>query len=156
MDDQSNKLTKQLELENGGPLEWKTYAFLIAGKDRQILTKGGLLYIVGKTLIFEDFESDRPIYRIISTKHNIYKKTKKTASLDSITALKEISHRDALKILRGKRTLGQVTTPGKFKRFIDRTVHAVQFNDGNVWFCEMYDTKNLEDYLIPRRKYESI
>ncbi|GEM_PF-1824127 len=156
MDNQSNKLTKQLELENGGPLEWKTYAFLLAGKDRQILTKGGLLYIVQGTLIFEDFESDRPIYRIISTTRTPYKKTKKTASLDSITLLKEISRRDALKILRGKRTLAQVTTPGRFKRFLDRTVHAVQFNDGTVWFCEMYDTKNLEDYINPRREYESI
>ncbi len=147
MENQTDKLLQQLEFENGGSLEWKTYAFLLAENNRQIVTKGGLLYIVNGVLIFEDFESDRPIYRILGAKRTTYKKTKLKGDLSSITLFKKITRRDALRVLRGKSTIEQVMSPNKLQSLFDRTVHAIQFEDNSIWFCEIYDTEKLQEAL---------
>ena len=147
MSTESDNLLKQLELENGGKIKWKTYAFLMARNDRTIVTKGGLLYIVDGVLIFEDFESDRPIYRVIGTKRNAYQKTKLKAQLSSVVEVKPMTRTNALKVLRGTRTLEQVKPPRKLQLLIDRTVHAIRFDDESYWFCEMYDPTNLNGYV---------
>jgi hypothetical protein len=147
MSTESDNLLRQLEIENGGEIKWKTYAFLMSRNDRTIITKGGLLYIVDGVLIFEDFESDRPIYRIIGTKRNAYQKTKLKAQLNSIVELKPMTRSNALKVLRGTRNLDRVKPPRKLQQLIDRTVHAIRFDDESIWFCEMYDTENLNGYL---------
>src|SRR6056297_3118654 len=103
MSSESENLLKQLELENGGKIEWKTYAFLISLNNRSVVSKGGLLYIVDGDLIFEDFESDRPIYRVIGTKQKTYQKTKLKAPLASIVNVQIMTRTNALKTLRGKR-----------------------------------------------------
>ena len=153
MSRESDNLLKQLELENGGTIEWRTYAFLMSIKNRSIVSKGGLLYIVNGDLIFEDFESDRPIYRVIGTKQKTYQKTKLKAPLASIVDVQMMTRSNALKALRGKRNLDQINTPNKLQRFLDRTVHAIRFEDESCWFCEMYNTENLSGYL-PRYNKE--
>lgn len=147
MSNESDNLLRQMELENGGKIEWKTYAFLMSRNDRTIVTKGGLLYIVDGALIFEDFESDRPIYRVIGSKRNAYQKTKLKAPLASIVELKPMTRSNALKVLRGTRNLEHVKPPSKLQQLIDRTVHAIRFDDESCWFCEMYDSTNLNGYL---------
>ncbi len=153
MSSESENLLKQLELENGGKIEWKTYAFLISLNNRSVVSKGGLLYIVDGDLIFEDFESDRPIYRVIGTKQKTYQKTKLKAPLASIVNVQIMTRTNALKTLRGKRNLDELKTPNKLQRFLDRTVHAIRFEDESCWFCEMYTTENLSGYL-PRYNKE--
>lgn len=147
MSTESDKLLKKLELENGGKIVWKTYAFLMSQGERQIVSKGGLLYIVNGELIFEDFESDRPIYRIIGTKRSSYQKTKLKAPLTSIVALQSMTRSNALKVLRGKRNLDQLKAAGKLQRLLDRTVLAIRFDDESCWFCEMYNSEGLNGYL---------
>ena len=147
MSSESDNLLKQLESENGGKILWKTYAFLMSRNERQILTKGGLLYIVDGELIFEDFESDRPIYRVIGTKRKTYQKTKLKAPLTSVVELQPMTRSNALKVLRGRRKLDQVKAPGALQRLIDRTVHAIRFDDDSCWFCEMYNSEELNGYL---------
>ncbi|MDZ7795018.1 MAG: hypothetical protein U5P10_15390 [Spirochaetia bacterium] len=128
-------------------LEWKTYAFLLQQHNGRIMTKGGLLYIVGSNLIFEDFASERPINRLIGSSRSTYKKTKLYAALDSVTALQPVARRDAVRVLQGKRSIEQVKSPHKLQRLIDRTVYAIHFADKSAWFCEMYDTGNLDSFL---------
>jgi len=151
MSNETTDFLRRLELENEGTLEWKTYAFLLQEHNSRIITKGGLLYIVGGKLIFEDFASERPINRLIGSSRNTYRKTKLYAALDSITALQPVARRDAVRVLQGKRSIQQLKSPHKFQRLIDRTVYAVHFDDGSVWFCEMYDTGNLDSFL-PRQE----
>lgn len=147
MSTESDNLLRKLELENGGKIIWKTYAFLMSRNERQVVQKGGLLYIVDANLIFEDFESDRPIYRVIGTKRKAYAKTKLKAPLTSVVALQAMTRSNALKVLRGKRNLDQIKPPGKFQRMLDRTVHAICFEDGSCWFCEMYNSEDLNGHL---------
>ena len=147
MSSDTTDFLKRLELENEGALEWKTYAFLLQEQNSRIITKGGLLYIVGRNLIFEDFASERPINRLIGSSRNTYKKTKLHAALDSVTALQPVARRDAVRVLQGKRSIEQLNSPHKLQRLIDRTVYAVHFADKRVWFCEMYDTSNLDRFL---------
>ncbi|HKK66475.1 MAG TPA: hypothetical protein VJ967_11540 [Clostridia bacterium] len=147
MSSETTDFLKRLELENGGTLEWKTYAFLLQQQNSRIITKGGLLYIVGNNLVFEDFASERPINRLIGSSHKTYKKTKLHAALDSVTALQPVARRDAVRVLQGKRSIEQVKSPHKLQRFIDRTVYAIHFADKSVWFCEMYETGNLDSFL---------
>lgn len=147
MNSETTDFLKRLELENKGTLEWKTYAFLLQEHNSRIITKGGLLYIVGNSLIFEDFASERPINRLIGSSRNTYKKTKLSAALDTVTALQPVARRDAVRVLQGKRSIEQLKSPHKLQRLIDRTVYAVHFADEGVWFCEMFDTGNLDSFL---------
>jgi hypothetical protein len=81
---ESDKFLRKLEIENNGPILWKTYAFLLAREGRGTESLGGLLYIVGGSrgntaenrLIFEDFESERPYFLVLGARRKAYKKTK--------------------------------------------------------------------------------
>ncbi|MEA1910705.1 MAG: hypothetical protein U9N32_03395, partial [Spirochaetota bacterium] len=56
MDEESNKLLAKMELENGGKLEYRTYAQFLGKAGEGTKNLGGLLFFVGDRLIFEDFE----------------------------------------------------------------------------------------------------
>ncbi|MCD6396152.1 MAG: hypothetical protein J7L71_01310 [Spirochaetaceae bacterium] len=56
MDEENNKLLAKMELENGGKLEYRTYAQFLGKSGEGTKNLGGLLFYVGDMLIFEDFE----------------------------------------------------------------------------------------------------
>src|SRR6056297_1835732 len=147
MNSESDTLLRHLEHENGGKIEWKTYAFLMSLNNRSIDSKGGLLYIVNGDLIFEDFESDRPIYRVIGTKRPTYQKTKLKVPLSAIAQIQPITRSQALKALRGSRNIDQLKPPNRLQRLLDRTVQVIRFKDESCWFCEMYNPEDLNGFL---------
>jgi len=147
MTPESDELLKQLEHENGGPILWRTYAFLLTQEGRRIGSLGGLLYIVGDRLIFEDFESQRPYYLVLGARRKTYRKTKLQAPIDSVTSLTPLSRSDAQRVMEGKISLDEVKVPSGIRKFLDRTVHALRFTEGDPWFCELFDPAGLGDFL---------
>src|SRR6056297_1444719 len=147
MTPESNELLEQLERENGGPIKWRTYAFLLNREGSKIDGIGGLLYIVGDRLIFEDFESQRPRYLVLGSRRKTYTKTKLQVSLDSITSFMPLTRGDALRVMEGKIPLEEVKPPTGIRKLLDRTVHVLRFTEGDPWFCELFDPEGLEDFL---------
>lgn len=155
MNSESEELLRKLEIENGGPILWKTYAFLMTREGRRIGSLGGLLYIVGgigvdtagSRLIFEDFESQRPYYLVLGARRKTYKKTKLQVPVNSISSLMPLTRGDAQRVIMGKIPLDEVKPPSGLHKFLDRTVHAVLFTNGEPWFCELFDPKGLEEQL---------
>lgn len=167
MKSESEELLRNLEIENGASILWKTYAFLITREGRRTGSLGGLLYIAGDRernsgelpgggtgntgadgrLIFEDFESQRPYYLVLGARRKTYKKTKLQAPIDSITSLIPLTHGDAQRVIEGKLSLSNVSPPAGLRKLLDRTVHAITFTEGEPWFLELFDPKGLQNYL---------
>jgi hypothetical protein len=152
---ESDKFLRKLEIENNGPILWKTYAFLLAREGRGTESLGGLLYIVGGSrgntaenrLIFEDFESERPYFLVLGARRKAYKKTKLQAPLNSIISFKALTRGDAQRIVGGKISLDEVKPPSGLRKLLDRTVYALSFTEREPWFCELFDPSGLENYL---------
>jgi len=147
MDSESQELLKQLEEENGSPLLWRTYAFfLVPGKGPGDMA-GGLLYIAGNKIIFEDFPPANRTYHLFLRRRKEYTKYKVTAPIETVEKVQEITMGLAQGILRGKISPGEIPKLNLTQRLFKRTMHMVLFRDGSSWLCELYDYQGLKKYI---------
>ncbi len=147
MTSDSQELLTKLEKENGAPVSWRTYAFLMVPGGNRSGTIGGLLYIAGDRIVFEDFESERTVYSLFIRRRSAYKKYKITALISSIRAVKLTTQRYAGQVLRGKLLPSDLPELNRLQRLFGRTIHMIHFDDDSTWFCEIYDRRGLEQYL---------
>ncbi|MFO7849961.1 MAG: hypothetical protein R6V67_08375 [Spirochaetia bacterium] len=136
-----------LEEQNGGPLEWRTYAFLLGvSGDNNPRSIGGLLYAVAGKLIFEDFERENALLSLLGRRKK-YEKFKIEAPLASILELRTIAAGDARKVINGKTEAAAPPVLSGARRIIEKQTEEVIFKDGTAWFFEMYDKEGLEHIL---------
>lgn len=140
-------LLKKLELENGAPVRWRTYAFYQVSGKGQKGTIGGLLYIAGNSLIFEDFEPEKSMYSLFSPRKQQYTKFKIEADLDSIQTIRATTPSVALQVLEGKQSARNLPSLTKLQRIFQRTIYMIHFKDDNVWFCEIFDIAGLKNII---------
>jgi len=137
----------KLERENGAPVSWKTYAFLMVTGGSRSGTIGGLLYIAGDRIVFEDFEPERTVYSLFIRRRSEYKKYRISAPVNSIRTITLTTERYAGQVLRGRRLPADLPELDLLQRLFGRTIHMILFDDGSTWFCEIYDRRGLEQYL---------
>ena len=138
---------RTLEEENGGPLEWRTYAFFIgASGDLNPRSLGGLIYVAAGKIAFEDFERENSLMKLIGRKKT-YEKFKIEAPLSSIEELRSVSASGAKRVILGKDEARGLAIPSGIGKFVSRRTEAVIFRDGSAWFFEMYDREGLRQLL---------
>jgi hypothetical protein len=143
----ANTFLRSLEEQNGGPLEWKTYAFYIgASGDRSPRSLGGLIYAVAGKIIFEDFERENTLFKLFGRKRK-YEKFKIEAPLDSIRELRSISASDAKRVVNGKTDASKPEPLSGLRKILSKRTEALIFDDGSAWFFEMYDHNGLRALL---------
>ncbi|MFP4178650.1 MAG: hypothetical protein ACLFNZ_09820 [Spirochaetaceae bacterium] len=136
-----------LEEQNGGPLEWRTYAFLLgASGDNNPRSLGGLLYVAADTLIFEDFERENALLGLLG-KRKKYEKCKIEASLSSVAELRSVAAGEARRAINGKCEPNTLPVLSGIRKILEKRTEAVIFKDGTAWFFEMYDTEGLKKIL---------
>jgi len=91
---------KDKENEKGGKLMFYTYARYIGRSNWESCDLGGLIYIIDKTLYFEDFEKDNWFSKIISQKKK-YEKTEFSFTIEDIDKIKIITKSSALNCIAG-------------------------------------------------------
>lgn len=141
------ELLRKLERENGAPVSWRTYAFLMVPGGGRSGSIGGLLYIAGERIVFEDFEAERPVYSLFIRRRSEYKKYKISAPISSVRGVTLTSQEYARQVLKGRLLPGDLPALNRIQRFFGRTIHMILFDDGSAWFCEIYDRRGLEQYL---------
>jgi len=147
MESEQEDLLRKLEEENGGPVSWKTYAFFLPPAEKKRTTTGGLLYIVGRRLIFEDFPQERSMYSLFIRKKPEYRKLKVHADLATVAGIEQVSQSQALRVLEGKAAPESLSPAGRLWNFFGKTVHMIRFKDGSAWFCEVFDFKGLKKLI---------
>ena len=88
------------EDEKGGKVKFFTFATFIGNTGSRPSTLGGLLYLIGERLYFEDFEKDNWFAKIVSRKKN-YEKTEFEIDIKDIEEIKTISKSSALNCIAG-------------------------------------------------------
>jgi hypothetical protein len=134
-----------LERKSGGEIRWKTYAFYIGKSGGSTATRGGLLYRVDDRLIFEDFESGRPLLRL--SKPKPYEKTRFTIPVASVRELRPVAAGNAKKVIRGRCSPEETPTLSGMERFLRRRVEALITDEGEAYFFELYDREGLTAQL---------
>jgi hypothetical protein len=135
-------LLRALEQKSGGPITWKTYAFYMGKTGGSVQTIGGLLYRVKDSLIFEDFESSRPMIRIF-TKRKEYQKTRFIIPVSSVTEVRPVAAGMAKKVINGRRTPEQAVSLTGIERYLFKRVEALITDDDQAYFFELYDREGL-------------
>ena len=143
----ANAFLRSLEEQNGGPLEWKTYAFFIGtAGDRNPRSLGGLIYAVAGKIVFEDFERENTLFKLFGKKKK-YEKFKIEAPLSSIREMRSISASDAKRVVNGKTEAANLEPLSGLRRVLSKRTEALIFDDGSAWFFEMYDYNGLRALL---------
>jgi hypothetical protein len=99
-DNESRQFWEEREKEKGGKVSFFTFATFLGRSGDKQLNLGGLLYLINKTLTFEDFEKENWLLKILNRKRE-YEKTKFEIKKDDIVETKLVSKNTALNCISG-------------------------------------------------------
>ncbi len=147
MDEENNKLLAKMELENGGKLEYRTYAQFL-GKSREgTKNLGGLLFYVGDRLIFEDFERQSSSLLLLFRKRSEYVKLKFQIQSSEIERINLVNLSTAIKAVKYKKDPKQIREVSKIKRLFFRNVTQILLKDGSAFYFEIFDLKGFNKFI---------
>ena len=98
--DESRHFWEEREKQKGGKVSFFTFATFLGRSGDKTLNLGGLLYLINKTLIFEDFEKENWLLKILNRKKG-YEKTEFDIKRKDIAEIKLVSKNTALNCISG-------------------------------------------------------
>ena len=145
---QVEKYWKEKEEALGGKILFQTYATLIgeAGSNN-INGRGGLFFIVGDRLYFEDFEKQNALMALFNRKDDDYEKTEYSFLLSDVTAVQQVSEKDSRDCVRGLLDEDSLKSLSKLKTIFTRGFWRICLKDRPSLFFDIMDDKALFEYL---------
>lgn len=147
MDEESNKLLAKMELENGGKLEYRTYAQFLGKSGDGTKNLGGLLFFVGDRLIFEDFERQSSTMLLLFRKRKEYVKLKFQISTRDIERVNLVNLSQAVKVVKYGKDPKGLTEISTLRRLIFRNVTQILLKDGSAYYFEIFDLKGFNAFM---------
>ena len=147
MNEEDNKLLVKMELENGGKLEYRTYAQFLGKSGEGTKNLGGLLYFVGNRLIFEDFERQNSTLLLLFRKRGKYEKLKFQIDLSEIERLNLVNLSTAVKAVKFKKDPRQINEVSTVKRLLFRNVTQILLKNGSAFYFEIFDLKGFNKFI---------
>ena len=99
-DNESRQFWEERENQKGGKVSFFTFATFLGRSRDKNLNLGGLLYLINKTLTFEDFEKENWLLKIMNRKRE-YEKTEYDIEKKDIVEVKLVSKNTALNCISG-------------------------------------------------------
>jgi len=152
MDEESNKLLAKMELENGGKLEYRTYAQFLGKSGEGAKNLGGLLFFVGDRLIFEDFERQSSTMLLLFRKRKEYVKLKFQINTKEIDRINLVNLSQAIKVVKYNKDPKNLTEISTLRRIIFRNVTQILLKDGSAYYFEIFDLKGFNTFMSERIK----
>ncbi len=149
-DEESSKMLAKMELENGGKLEYRTYALLTGKSGERTKNTGGLLYFVGDRLIFEDFESEGSSMMLLFRKKPKYEKLKFQIRVSDIKRIDLISLSQANKAIKYNADPETFREVSGLKKLLFRNVTQILRKDGSAYYFEIFDLKGFTAFISDR------
>jgi hypothetical protein len=148
MDDDTVEFLQSLERENGGPIQFKTYAVITGFRGYSPvpnqLPVSGLLYIINDRLYFEDFEKQPSVFGIVMPKKKkVYEKYKTSIGIRDITQVSTVSSSAARAASSGKIAVSDVQEVSGLKKLLFQTSVCLKFGSAQAWFMEVLDDRQL-------------
>lgn len=152
MDEESNKLLAKMELENGGKLEYRTYAQFLGKSGEGTKNLGGLLFFVGNRLIFEDFERQSSTMLLLLRKRKEYVKLKFQITTDEVERINLVNLSQGLKVVKYGKDPQNLKEISALRKLIFRNVTQVLLKDGSAYYFEIFDLKGFNTFISERIK----
>ncbi len=150
MDEESNKLLAKMELENGGKLEYRTYAQFLGKSGEGTKNLGGLLFFVGDRLIFEDFERQSSSMLVLVRKKKEYVKLKFQISTVDVERINLVNLSQGIKVVKYNKDPKNLTEISALRRLIFRNVTQILLKDGSAYYFEIFDLKGFNTFMSDR------
>lgn len=147
MDEESNKLLAKMEIENGGKLEFRTYAQFQGKSSEGVKNLGGLLFFVGDRLIFEDFERQSSTMQLLFRKKKEYVKLKFEITAETIERINLVNLSQAIKAIKYNKDPKNLTEITTLKRLVFRNVTQLLLKDGSAYYFEIFDSKGFNSFM---------
>jgi hypothetical protein len=142
MDQETKDFLGSLEQENGGLIIFKTYAVLIGFSNGKYLNLGGLLFIINKTLYFEDFEKQSGLFGMITAKKKkVYNKYKTSIDINSIDNIFSVKINAAKALASGKLSEKKIMPVTGFQKKLFQTAVYLSCTEEPGWLLEVIDDK---------------
>ncbi|MBN2324498.1 MAG: hypothetical protein JXQ30_12245 [Spirochaetes bacterium] len=142
----AQKFWAEREKEKGGKVRFFTFATLIGKSHDAAVNLGGLLYIIDNTVIFEDFEKDNWIYKIMNRKRS-YEKTEFDLKVDDIAEIKLVSKNAALNCISGILPDTATKPLGGLTLLFTQKVFQLRLKSGYSLFFEIMNAKEFEESI---------
>ncbi len=148
MDEENNKLLAKMELENGGKLEFRTYAQFIGESGGKTKNLGGLFFFVGNRLIFEDFERESSSLSLIFRKKTEYVKLKFQITVSEIERINNINLSQAMRVIKYNSDPKQLFEISGIRKILFRNVTQILLKDGSAYYFEIFDLKGFNAFMV--------
>jgi hypothetical protein len=122
--------------KRGGDVGFFTFATLLGRSSDTPLNFPGLLYFVGETVWFEDFERDNWLSRILGGR-NKYQKTEISFSRADIRFTRMVSRGNAARCIGGGAEPEKLPAASFFTRLLSTPVIELGMSDGTALFFEI-------------------
>ncbi len=147
MDEESNKLLAKMELENGGKLEFRTYAQFLGKSGDTTKNLGGLFFFVGDRLIFEDFERQGGSLMLLFRKRAEYVKLKFQITASDIERIDLVNLSQAVKVVKYNSDPKRLTEISGLRKILFRNVTQILLKDGSAYYFEIFDLKGFTVFM---------
>ncbi len=149
-DGENSKMLAKMELENGGRLEYRTYALLTGKSGEKTKNTGGLLFFVGDRLIFEDFESEGSSLSLLFRKKPKYEKLKFQIQAKDIKRIDLIALSQASKAIKYNAPPENFRKVTGLRKLLFRNVTQILLKDGSAFYFEIFDIKGFTAFMSER------
>ena len=140
---------RETAARRGGEIGFFTFATLLGKSGGIVLNFPGLLYTVGDTVWFEDFERDNWLSRILSSRQK-YEKTEVSFLMSEVTFTRVVSRASAARCIGGVIAPEKLAPASFFTRVFSTPVAQVGLRDGSSIFLEVMQRKELFALISPK------
>ena len=148
MNSEVQKFWSEKESSLGGKVEFNTYAALIgecgSGK---MNGRGGLCYIIGDRVYFEDFEKNNALMAMFNRKDTDYEKTLISFQLSDVTGMKKITEKWGKASISEGIDSTRIPELKGLKALFTRGYWLIELKDRPALVMEIMDDDGLRSFL---------
>ena len=122
--------------KRGGEIGFTTFATLLGRSADQPLDLPGLLYLVGETVWFEDFERDNWLAKIMGGRRK-FEKTELSFFRGEVRAMQLVSRSAAARCIAGAVAAEKLSPVSAVGRFLSTPIVQVSLSNGTSLFFDM-------------------
>ncbi len=135
-DEKPEEFWRKTGEKRGGEVGFLTFATLLGRSGDQPLELPGLLYGVGETLWFEDFERDNWLARIVGSRKQ-FEKTELSFAKAEVRSVRFVSRSSALRCISGSVAPDKIPEATALGKIISTPIVQIALSNGTSIFFDM-------------------
>ncbi len=133
--------------KRGGEIGLYTFAAYLGRSGDKFLGLSGLMYTVGNTVWFEDFQKENWLSFILDPRKKSYTKTELEFSKGDVAFTKLVSIPNAMRCIKGGADPNKLPTISSLAKFFSTTVVQISFTQGHSLFFEIMKWEEMIGFL---------